>query len=154
MLDYVAGNLSPAMALAGDLHLLLSDDGVIYSQEWSEIAKEFSTPGIDEFPARDFEHACAIASLDYDRLHWRKGITAARYATIDKTPGRFMKLNAGKSVPMHNHKALEVTLVMQGSLVCGDNVYEQGDIMFGLPGQKHKPRASEHATCVCFVAKS
>lgn len=60
------------------------------------------------------------------------------------------KIKAGGKVPAHDHKGLEVTVVLQGSFSDGDGVYREGDFLIREPGQQHRPTASQDDSCICL----
>ncbi len=60
------------------------------------------------------------------------------------------KIKAGGKVPVHDHKGLEVTVVLQGSFSDGDGVYREGDFLVREPGQQHRPTASQDDSCICL----
>ena len=153
MLDYAAGNQSPAFALAGDLHVLLSDTGSASNDVWQNVREAIDFSAQLPRPSERLDAACKIISTGYQSLGWRRGWSGADYAKTDLRGGKFMRLSPGKSVPAHGHKKLEVTVVLSGELSDGaGNVFEAGELLFGVPGHRHKPAAHGAQDCVCFVA--
>lgn len=154
MMDHAAGQHSPAMALAADLHALLSDKGSATNDVWVNVAGEIrkTSEGLEK-PER-LNLACDVIACSYDSIKWRRGISGAHYAKSAVAGGKYMRLLPGKSVPRHGHGKLEVTVVLEGELSDGvGGIYQKGDIAFGIPGQRHKPAAHGDRPCICFVAK-
>ena len=60
------------------------------------------------------------------------------------------KIKAGGKVPAHDHKGLEVTVVLQGSFSDGDGIYREGDFLIRKPGEQHRPTASQNESCICL----
>jgi putative transcriptional regulator len=60
------------------------------------------------------------------------------------------KIKAGGKVPAHDHKGLEVTVVLQGSFSDGDGIYHEGDFLVRKPGEQHRPTASQNNSCICL----
>ena len=52
-----------------------------------------------------------------------------------------MRLEPGQAVPAHGHSALEATIVLSGALDVDDEVFSVGDLVLGVPGERHKPAA-------------
>lgn len=153
MLDYAAGNQSPAIALAGDLHVLLSDEGAETWEMWNSISEELRGGSKADDAASRMDAACGVLNTPVDAFSWRRGLSGAYYTKGPIAGGKMMKLRPGKSVPTHGHKHMEITIVLSGQLTDGVGVYEKGDIMFGLPGERHKPAAHGDEDCICYVAK-
>lgn len=149
MLDHAAGNLSEAMMMAGDLHMLLSDEGANICQVWRCAAETMG----HNFVSKNIDTASGIISDASETVRWRRGFSGAQYAKSGPKGGKLMRLLPGKSVPVHGHKSLEVTVVIQGELSDGETVFKAGDIAFGEPGIRHKPAAKGVIPCVCYVAK-
>ncbi|MBV1879460.1 MAG: ChrR family anti-sigma-E factor [Pseudomonadales bacterium] len=59
------------------------------------------------------------------------------------------KIKAGGKTPNHDHRGLEVTVVLQGSFSDGNGRYLPGDFLVRGPGNIHRPIASEDEECIC-----
>ena len=155
MMDHAAGQHDAAMSVAANLHVLLSDQGAAMNDIWRmaaiEIASDRGAQGSDD----SIGPACDVISKGYEQIKWRRGFSGAHYAKSPVAGGKFMRLMPGKSVPGHGHKKLEVTVVLEGQLTDGTGgIYNKGDIVFGVPGVRHKPAAHGDRPCICFVAKA
>lgn len=155
MLDHTTGRQSHALALAGDLHVLLSDEGASIHDIWTLAAGELSAVKLNDEARQRVDKACSMLAGGFDGIEWRRGLSGAHYSRRKIAGGKLMRLLPGKSVPRHGHRKLEVTVVLEGQLADGNGkVYDKGDILFGVPGVRHKPSAHGQAPCICYVAKA
>lgn len=60
------------------------------------------------------------------------------------------KIKGNGKTPVHDHKGLEVTVVLQGSFSDEDGVYTEGDFLVREPGQVHRPMATNSDQCICL----
>lgn len=95
-----------------------------------------------------------IKKLIPPRLRWKKVSSALAMAHL--TAGQndyevaFHKISKGGKVVEHDHKGLEVTLVLEGSFSDEQGVYQRGDFIVREPGQTHRPTATQNQDCLCF----
>eukprot|EP00919_Chromeraceae_sp_WS-2016_P024109 GHVR01057096.1.p1 GENE.GHVR01057096.1~~GHVR01057096.1.p1 ORF type:complete len:195 (-),score=30.04 GHVR01057096.1:33-617(-) len=165
MMDHAAGNHAGALALAGDLHMLLSPEGAQSGWLWSVIGGAL----LDQAPAAvptaprkvsrhkgdiAVESASDLLAMADASLNWKRGISGISYADCGTRGAKFMKLQPGQSAPAHGHGSLEATVVLQGEFSDGHGVYKRGDLVLGEPGIRHKPAAAGDETCICFVAET
>lgn len=91
-----------------------------------------------------------------DKLDWRKlgaSLNVARLGAGD--PQREVSLHrmkAGGGVANHDHRGLEVTVVLQGSFSDQRGLYLPGDFLVMDSGDRHRPQASEDMDCLCLSA--
>ncbi|HEY7774459.1 MAG TPA: ChrR family anti-sigma-E factor [Marinagarivorans sp.] len=137
------GRIDANDASANAFALDLSDD--------PESAKEASSPA-RELPSKHLPKV--IKKLVTDELRWRKiagPLKAARLATgQDDYEVSFHRIAKGGKVVEHDHKGIEVTLVLEGSFSDKDGVYRRGDFLVREPGQIHRPTATLDQDCLCF----
>ena len=92
---------------------------------------------------------------DLDTLRWRavgRGAYQILIRTADReTKVRLLRIPAGKPVPEHGHGGRELTLVLSGSFVDGENVFARGDIEDADASLTHQPVATPEADCVCLA---
>lgn len=155
MLDHATGALSPDMALAAELHILLSESGHQAAEIWKATR---DVVGPLASPARPFERqvlpeALELALGDFETVPWKKGISGVHYAKRGKDKGKLMRLDPGQAAPEHSHSALEATVVLEGRFKDGHGVYSRGDLVLGRPGVRHRPAAHGDEMCICFVAQ-
>lgn len=62
----------------------------------------------------------------------------------------FQHMRSGGTVFEHDHKGVEVTLVLQGSFSDEDGIYHEGDFLVRQPGDIHKPTATLNQDCLCL----
>ena len=164
MMDYVAGNHPDSFELAAELHVSLSRQGADISDIWSMIggvlledptlvkARPAPRTRLPKQPGKPRISASEILMRTERTLRWRRGLSGVHYAPASVPGTKFMKLEAGKSAPMHGHHGLEATVVLSGRFSDGHGTYSRGDLVLGEPGMRHKPAAVGEVSCVCFVA--
>ena len=95
-----------------------------------------------------------VQKLLPDNLQWRRVSSALKMARL--TTGQeqyevaFHKISKGGKVVEHDHKGLEVTLVLEGSFSDEGGVYQRGDFIVREPGQTHRPTATLDQDCLCL----
>jgi len=62
----------------------------------------------------------------------------------------FHKITKGGQVVEHDHRGLEVTVVLQGSFSDENGVYHVGDFIVKQPGEVHRPTATKDQDCLCL----
>ena len=167
MMDYAAGNQPEAIALAGDLHVMLSDGGRRAADIWSAVGgvllesagatAQQQIPDLPESPkvaeGRSQAGASRLLAMAEEPLRWRRGLSGVAYVPLGTPGAKFMKLERGQSAPAHGHGGLEATVVLHGRFSDGHGIYERGDIVLAVPGMRHKPRGEGAEPCICFVAE-
>jgi putative transcriptional regulator len=87
-------------------------------------------------------------------LRWQKVAPSLKMARLtagqDKYEVAFHRICSGGTVAHHDHRGLEVTLVLKGSFSDGDGIYGPGDFLVRQPGEAHKPTAAQNEDCLCF----
>ncbi|MEM9572233.1 MAG: cupin domain-containing protein [Pseudomonadota bacterium] len=155
MLDHATGALQPDMALAAELHILLSDRGHETADIWNATGDVI---GLWANETRAVEHeslpeALELAIGDFETIPWKKGMSGVHYAKRGKGKGKLMRLDPGQSAPEHSHSVLEATVVLEGKFEDGHGVYKRGDLVLGRPGIRHRPAAFGDTMCICYVAQ-
>ena len=167
MMDHAAGNQPEAFALAGDLHVLLSDGARRTSDVWSAVGGALletagaavterkapspeSSRAAPQGPAGAARRLLAMADAP---IRWRRGLSGVACAPLAPPGAKFMKLEPGQSAPAHGHGRLEATVVIHGRFSDGHGSYGRGDLVLGVPGLRHKPRGEGETPCICFVAE-
>ncbi|MEL6860381.1 MAG: cupin domain-containing protein, partial [Pseudomonadota bacterium] len=155
MLDHAGGALSADMALAAELHILLSETGHDTADIW-HAARCALGPNTTKNGTCEHEflpEALELARSDFQTTPWKKGLSGVHYAKRGKGKGKLMRLDPGQSAPEHSHSALEATIVLKGQFEDGHGVYSRGDIVLGRPGVRHRPAAHGDEMCICYVAQ-
>lgn len=155
MLDHASGALSTDMALAAELHIVLSETGQQASNIW-HAARDATC--LWEGNATSVEHQCLPEALElsvgsFGTVPWKKGLSGVHYAKRGKGKGQLMRLDPGQSAPEHSHSALEATVVLEGQFEDGHGIYQRGDLVLGRPGMRHQPAAHGDQMCICYVAQ-
>ena len=155
LLDHVAGNLSQEMALAAELHVLLSPEARQAVKTWScaREALRGDRGNLADTSPEYLPEALELALADFDTVPWKRGLSGVHYAKRGKNAGRLMRLDPGQVAPEHSHSVMEATVVLEGEFEDGHGVYKRGDLVLGRPGIKHRPAAHGNQTCICFVGQ-
>ena len=89
-----------------------------------------------------------------EELQWSKvspSLKAARLTTEqEKYEVCLHKIKKGGKVIEHDHKGLEVTVVLEGSFSDENGTYNPGDYIVKQPGEKHRPTAALNRDCLCL----
>lgn len=92
---------------------------------------------------------------DLDALNWKSLGTGARQVLIPtgdgQTNARLLRIPAGEPVPEHGHRGLELTVVLRGTLVDGNERFGVGDIEEANDAVEHQPRAGDESECICLA---
>lgn len=91
---------------------------------------------------------------DLESLKWRNlgNARQIRIRTGDATTqARLLCIAAGKPVPEHSHGGRELTLVLAGSFVDGNDLFARGDIEDADASLTHQPVATPDADCICLA---
>lgn len=89
-----------------------------------------------------------------ENLRWRGIGKRFRYANLQlgdqQRETSLLHIRAGGSVPRHQHRGDEITVVLQGSFSDNEDKYGVGDFIVRTPGEIHKPVASQDEDCLCL----
>ena len=92
---------------------------------------------------------------DLDRVQWKRLGTAAHQVLIPtsdrRTSVRLLRIPAGEPVPEHGHRGLELTVVLRGTLVDGDERFGVGEIEEADDAVEHQPFAGRDGECICLA---
>ena len=92
---------------------------------------------------------------DLDSIRWRRLGLSAKHFPIRVGDGqstvRLLRIPAGQPVPVHGHRGPELTLVLRGCLVDGEQRFHRGDIEFADPSVEHQPAAGGQEDCICLA---
>jgi len=121
MLDHSTGSLPVDMALAAELHILLSERGHETLRLW-HTARDVLGAWAAETRMADHEclpEALELARGDFETVPWKKGLSGVHYAKRGKVFIKLMRLDPGQAVPEHSHSPLEAAMVLVGEFVDG-----------------------------------
>lgn len=65
---------------------------------------------------------------------------------------RLLYIPAGRKVPQHSHKGMELTLVLQGSFSDSEGAFGVGDVEDADGAVDHQPHAGPGEACICLAA--
>jgi putative transcriptional regulator len=92
---------------------------------------------------------------DVDKLRWRRLGFSAKHLPIATRDGRssvrLLRIPAGQPVPEHGHGGPELTLVLKGCLVDGEQRFHRGDVECTDETVEHQPSAGPEEDCVCLA---
>ena len=84
-------------------------------------------------------------------LHWSMLLPSTRVAHLVDEPDRdqvsLYRIARGGKIVEHNHRGLEVTLVLRGNFSDVHGMYMPGDFLVSEPGDVHKPTATQDQPC-------
>ena len=66
---------------------------------------------------------------------------------------RLLQIRPGGKMPRHTHGGDELTLVLQGSFVDGQNTFHRGDVASADQSIDHQPKAGRNEICLCLAVE-
>lgn len=97
----------------------------------------------------------AYVGGDISAVKWKAlggGVRQAILPTSRAASARLLYIPAGKAVPDHGHRGLELTLVLQGAFRDEDDRFGPGDVETASAAVNHTPIAEAGADCICLAA--
>ncbi len=92
---------------------------------------------------------------DITKVKWRPIGMGAKQAIL-KSSGdadvRLLYIPAGSELPDHGHHGQELTLVLQGAFIDGDDRFARGDLEVADEDLEHTPVADIGEDCICLAA--
>ena len=180
LMGYAAGTLPEAFSLVIATHVSMCDDcraqlsafeavgGALVqgeSAEMTEDALESCMARLDGAAPPDRPKAARQGILpgplaeyvggDLSSIKWKPvggGVRQAILPTARGSSARLLYIPAGKAVPDHTHRGLELTLVLQGAFRDEDGHYGPGDVETASEAVDHTPIAEVGADCICLAA--
>jgi len=114
-----------------------------------------AAPAIDSLPAPLSQYVGgSVASLS-----WRQ-VTRGVEEAILPVNGRagekatLLRIAAGRAIPRHTHRGLEMTLVLEGAFDDEAGRYQRGDVCIADSAIEHQPVAAPTRDCLCLVVAS
>ena len=169
LFDHAAGNLSAAASFVVDAHLALSpaarQAGAILETAGAVLLEELPPVSL-KVPAWLSDGGPAPAALavadpmenllaSLDHGAWRWTLPGMLIKPVGNTGARLLKIEAGRKVPEHGHRGLELTLVLAGELEDATGRYGRGDLCVHDEETEHMPGAVAGAgNCICLIAES
>jgi putative transcriptional regulator len=96
----------------------------------------------------------AALGVPLESVRWRSrlpGVAEAVLSDADDERVSLIRVRPGAGVPAHTHTAVEATLVLQGSLLDGDEAFGIGDVAVATDADDHTPRAGMGEDCICLT---
>ncbi len=182
LMAYAAGQLPEAFNLVVATHVSLCDDcrarlgafdavGGALIEEIDEIsmgeaALEAALSRIDGLPQATRSEPLKPAGIfpapladyiggDLNAVRWRRiggGVKQAILPTGPDATARLLYIPAGKAVPDHGHRGMELTLVLQGAFADDNARFNRGDIEIAGEELEHTPVALAGQDCICLAA--
>lgn len=96
-----------------------------------------------------------LTNGNLDSLRWRQigrnfRITALKLGDPQRETSLFF-IKAGGSVPTHQHRGDEITVILKGSFSDMEGKYSVGDFVVRTQGETHRPVASQDQDCLCLA---
>jgi putative transcriptional regulator len=157
--------LTVAESIGGELLETMADDAAV-DQSWasvrSRLQQQAGSPAAALRQTTPSGHSGGLPEPlrsyvggDIDTLKWRplgRGAYHIPIRTGDReTKVRLLRIPAGKPVPEHSHGGRELTLVLSGSFVDGDDKFARGDLEDADASLTHQPVATPDADCICLA---
>lgn len=92
---------------------------------------------------------------DLAAVRWQRiggGVRQAILPTGKGAKARLVFIPAGKAVPDHGHRGIELTLVLQGAFADATGRFDRGDVEMSDDATVHTPAALVGQDCICLTA--
>jgi putative transcriptional regulator len=182
LMAYAAGQLPEAFNLVVATHVSLCDEcrsrlgafdavGGALMEEIDEIsmgeaALEAALARIDGLPQATRAEPLKPAGIfpapladyiggDLTAVRWQRiggGVKQAILPTGPDASARLLYIPAGKAVPDHGHRGMELTLVLQGAFADDNARFDRGDVEIADEELEHTPVALAGLDCICLAA--
>lgn len=91
-----------------------------------------------------------------DALEWKRLAKGVEEAVLDVAgePNRkttLLRIAAGRAIPKHTHRGLEMTLVLDGAFADEAGLYARGDVCVTDESIEHQPTAERAKDCLCLA---
>jgi putative transcriptional regulator len=180
MAHYVAGSLPEAVRVLVESHLEMKPDNRGLVQDLELLAGEaLEQAGETAIPDRDARLAAIFSStlpdkdvpdvappkkavfpralrafvgFDADTVPWRSRLPGFKeYSVdIDGYDVSLMWIRAGRALPAHTHKGLELILILDGAFNDERGRFGRGDISIADEAVDHRPVAEKDRPCIAF----
>jgi putative transcriptional regulator len=181
LMGYAAGTLPEAFNLVIATHVSLSDDararlgameavgGSVLDGCTAEMAAGSLDRALDRVSTTPQANARVPLRADgvfpapladfvghgLDDVRWASVGMGVKQAILRNDGGatvRLLRIPAGRAMPDHGHGGMELTLVLQGAFVDGNNRYGRGDLEVADQDMDHTPVAAAGEDCICLAA--
>ncbi|MFB9952216.1 ChrR family anti-sigma-E factor [Rhizobium puerariae] len=86
-------------------------------------------------------------------IPWKTKLPGFRQYVIEKVPdveASLLWVRAGRALPHHGHRGLELTLVLEGEFHDHRGNFSRGDVSIADEMLEHRPVAGKQGPCICF----
>ncbi|MDM9622177.1 ChrR family anti-sigma-E factor [Rhizobium sp. S96] len=93
-----------------------------------------------------------LVGFDVDKVPWKRKLPGFReYSVdIDGCEVSLMWIRAGRALPAHTHKGMELTLILDGAFTDSRGRFGPGDISVADETVDHRPIAETDRPCIAF----
>lgn len=95
------------------------------------------------------------ACLPKGELKWRRWLPGVRGMSLNlqdgQLPARLVKFSPGIEIPMHDHEAIELVLVLDGEIIEEQQRFLRGDVAVSEPGHVHTQRVHPGSSCTALI---
>ena len=111
-----------------------------------------SDKGMNNYPS----HIRKLINVAKTTPVWKRLTASMDVAKLitgqDKYEVALHRICAGGSVPKHDHRGTEYTVVLEGSFSDEQSIYTEGDFLVRNPGDVHQPMGAKNGECICLSA--
>ncbi|MBL8699361.1 MAG: cupin domain-containing protein [Alphaproteobacteria bacterium] len=98
----------------------------------------------------------ALVPNGLDALAWRRLARGVEEAALDvegdpQRKTKLLRIAAGRAIPKHTHRGLEMTLVLEGGFADEAGHYDRGDVCVTDESIEHQPTADRARDCLCLA---
>jgi putative transcriptional regulator len=180
LMAYSAGHLPEAFSLVIATHLSMCDDcrarlgaydavgGALLDQceniqmgqdSLAATLARLGTP-LNDAPTKRRDPLFPAPLVDYvggdlNAVKWRPlgmGVRQAILPTGKRANARLLYIPAGREMPDHGHRGMELTLVLQGAFRDEKDRFGVGDVEIADEDMNHRPMAEDGVDCICLTA--
>lgn len=92
-----------------------------------------------------------IEALSWKRL--ARGVEEAPlvFPATDPRKVSLLRITAGRGIPRHTHRGLEMALVLEGAFADDAGHYDRGDVCITDESIEHQPTADRARDCLCLL---
>ena len=157
--------VSDIEALGGSLLDAIAPEPMTATEFESVLARLSAAPATDDMEHPMAAPAASVPTLpeplrgyvggDVSLLPWKRlglGAYHLPITTGDRgVSARLLRIPAGRPVPTHGHRGLELTLVLCGAFSDATGSYIRGDLQEADESVEHQPHAAVGEDCICLA---
>ena len=150
-LEAVGGSLLEDIEAAPMSHGSLEATMRMISNRGAPIRARAARPRCDVLPQPLVDYVGG----DLNAVKWRPlgmGAKQAILKTTKEADVRLLYIPAGAELPDHGHRGKELTLVLKGAFIDGDERFARGDLEVADEQMEHTPVADIGEDCICLAA--